>query len=139
MDIIKDDPTTNPASGNLGGIDSSVYTWWRNQTQDLALASFGTDQTGTGNVKLRALIRSCTFGTDKPNLLLGGQYAFEKVENSMLNQIRYMGDKEKLIARAGFEVLMFKGIPFVMEKEWMQSVAITRYLEMLFTPLTRST
>ena len=27
-----------------------------------------------------------------------------------------MGDKQKLIARAGFETLMFKGIPVVMEK-----------------------
>ncbi len=116
MDIIKDDPTTNPASGALGGIDAVANSWWRNQVQDLGLAAFGTDQTGTGNVKLRKLIRDCTFGTDKPNLLLGGQYAFESVENSMVNQIRYMGDKEKLIARAGFEVLMFKGIPFVMEK-----------------------
>lgn len=116
MDIIKDDPTTNPASGSLGGIDASVYTWWRNQTKDFESGTFGTDQTGAGNIALRQLIRNCTFGTDKPNLLLGGEYAFEKVENSMVNQIRYMGDKEKLIARAGFEVLMFKGIPFVMEK-----------------------
>lgn len=116
MDIVKDDPTTNPASGALGGIDAVANTWWRNQVQDLGLAAFGTDQTGTGNVKLRKLIRDCTFGTDKPNLLLGGQFGFEAVENSMVNQIRYMGDKEKAIARAGFEVLMFKGIPFVMEK-----------------------
>lgn len=116
MDIIKDDPTTNPASGALGGIDAVANTWWRNQIGDFASGTWGTDQTGAGSIALRKLIRDCTFGTDKPNLLLGGQYAFEKVENSMLNQIRYQGDKEKAIARAGFEVLMFKGIPFVMEK-----------------------
>lgn len=117
MDIVKDDPTTNPASGALGGIDAVANTWWRNQVEDQASAAFGTDQTGTGPKKLRKLIRDCTFGADQtPNLIIGGDVAFEKLENSALNQIRYMGDKEKLIANMGFQVLMFKGIPVVMEK-----------------------
>lgn len=117
LDIIKDDPTSNPASGNLGGIDASVESWWRNQTVDQASASFGTDQTGTGMANVRSLIRATTFGKVAPNLLLAGETAFERVENSMINQVRYIrGDKEKFLGDAGFDALMVKGIPMVMEK-----------------------
>lgn len=116
MDLVKDDPTTNPASGNLGGIDAVANTWWRNQKRDLALAAFGTDQTGAGMVALRGLLRDCEFGTDKAKLLLAGEYGFEKVENTMVNQIRYMSEGQKLLAKAGFDSLMVKGIPMVMEK-----------------------
>lgn len=116
MDIIKDDPTTNPASGNLGGIDAALNAFWRNQTKNLGAAAFGTDQTGAGQAGLRKLIRDCTFGVDKPNLIVAGETAFEALENSMLNQIRYADDKSRKMATAGFETLMFKGTPVVMEK-----------------------
>lgn len=121
MDIVKDDPTTDPASGSLGGIDSSVNSFWRNQVKDHASAAFGTDMTGAGQKNLRKLIRDCTFGTDKPNLILGGENAYEVLEGSMVNQIRYQAaDKEKLLAKAGFDTFMFKGIPVVMEKRITQ-------------------
>lgn len=119
FDIIKDDPTTNPASGALGGIDAVANSWWRNQSvvqSNGALGTFGTDQTGAGMAAVRQLIRNCTFGSDKAKLLIAGEYAFEKVENTMLNQVRYVSDKEKAIGRAGFDVLMVKGLPMVMEK-----------------------
>lgn len=116
FDLVKDDPTTNPASGSLGGIDAVANTWWRNQKQDQGLVAFGTDQTGAGMVKLRKLLRDCQFGVDKAKLLIAGEYGFEAVENTMLNQIRYVSDKEKAIAKAGFDVLMVKGLPMVMEK-----------------------
>ncbi len=117
MDIVKDDPTTNPAAGNLGGIDAATYSWWRNQTQDLALASFGTDQTGAGMKKLRALLRSCTFGKVEPNLLIAGENAFESVELALINQARYnTSDGVQKLVDAGFQALMVKGKPMVMEK-----------------------
>lgn len=116
FDIVKDDPSTNPASGALGGIDAVANTWWRNQTKNHGGGTFGTDQTGDGMKNLRKLIRDCTFGTDQVKLLIAGEYGFEAVQNTMLNQLRYVGDKEKLIANAGFNVVMVQGIPMVMEK-----------------------
>lgn len=116
MDIVQDVPTANPASGNFGGIDVTTNSWWQNQAVNQASVTFGTDQTGAGNKNLRQLVRNCTFGSDKPNLILAGETGYDNVENSMLNQIRYISDKEKILARAGFTVLMFKGIPIVMEK-----------------------
>lgn len=116
FDIVKDNPATNPASGALGGIDAVANTWWRNQKRDLGLVAFGSDQTGAGMVALRGLLRDCAFGTDKAKILVAGEYGFEAVENTMVNQIRYVSDKEKAVARAGFDVLMVKGLPMVMEK-----------------------
>lgn len=116
FDIVKDDPTTNPASGALGGIDAVANSWWRNQAVNHGGGSFGTDQTGDGMKNLRQLLRNCQFGNEKAAVLVGGEYAFEATENSMLNQIRYVSDKEKLLAKAGFGAIMVKGVPFVMEK-----------------------
>lgn len=116
FDIVQDDPTANPTSGALGGIDAVANTWWRNQIVNHGGGAFGTDQVSAGSKNLRQLIRNCTFGTDKPKVLVGGEFAFEAVENSMLQQIRYISDKEKLLANAGFEALMFKNTPLVMEK-----------------------
>jgi len=119
MDIVKDDPSTNPASGALGGIDAVANAWWRNQAIDLAAASFGTDQTGAGPKALRKLIRNTTFGAEEtPNLIIGGDSAFESLEDTMLNQTRYIseGMAQQLLGKSGFDALMFKGIPVVREK-----------------------
>lgn len=116
LDIIKDDPTTNPSSANLGGIDASTETWWRNQIVDNASTTFGTDQTGAGCANLRSLLRKTTFGKTSTNLLLAGETAFERLENSILNQVRYISSKEKMLGEFGFDSLMFKRVPVVMEK-----------------------
>ena len=116
FDLVKDDPSTNPASGALGGVDAVANTWWRNQKRDQGLVAFGSDQTGAGMVALRGLLRDCAFGTDKPKVLISGETAYEAVENTMLNQIRYVSDKEKALAKAGFDAIMVKGLPMVMEK-----------------------
>lgn len=120
FDIVQDDPTANPASGALGGIDAVANTWWRNQAVNHGGGAFGTDQTGNGMKNIRKLIRQCTFGVEKPKILVGGEFAFENTENSMLNQVRYISDKEKLLGNAGFEAIMVKGIPLVMEKRISQ-------------------
>lgn len=38
--LVKDDPT---ASAEIGGIDQSTYTWWRNQTKSMTGSSFATN------------------------------------------------------------------------------------------------
>lgn len=118
LDIVQDDPTANPTNENVGSIDASLETWWRNQIVNHNSASFGTDQTGTGFVNLRSLIRSVKFGSTKAKCLLAGETAFDKVENAMVNQQRFIqqGSAGDVLAKAGFDVIMIKNIPLVMEK-----------------------
>lgn len=117
LDLVKDDPTTNPSGGNVGGIDASVgnATWWRNYADDFNSASFGTDQTGAGCTALRKLIRRTTFGNKRPHVILGGDSAYEQLENTLLNQNRFMNEGAQKLANAGFEALTFKNIPVVRE------------------------
>lgn len=119
LDLIKDDPTTNPGGGNVGDIDSSLAanSFWRNQIIDHANAAFGTDQTGTGMINLRKLFRRVQFGAKQATLGLAGESAFERIENTMVNQIRYESAASKALANAGFEAFTVKGKPIVLEKK----------------------
>lgn len=117
LDIVKDDPTTNPNGGNVGGIDSTAgnQTWWRNYTANFASASFGTDQTGSGAAAIRKMIRKTTFGNKRPTVLMGGDSFYEQLLASMLNQNRFMNKGALALADAGFEALTFGNIPVVRE------------------------
>lgn len=118
LDIIKDDPTTNPSNENVGGIDASVETWWRNQIVNHNSAAFGTSQTGTGFQNLRQLRRDVKFGKTVNQVFLAGETAYERVENALVDQQRYVQNNSRgeIIANAGFDVIMVNGIPLCMEK-----------------------
>lgn len=122
MDLIQDDPTTLPVAGSgvIGGIDASdaANAYWRNQVQNFAAGTFGTDQTGLGHAALRNLIRNCTFGQEKPSVILAGTAAFEALEKSLLNQVRYndVPRSDKLVV-AGLTHIMFHDIPVVWEPQ----------------------
>jgi hypothetical protein len=122
LDWVQDDPTSLPAAGSsvIGGIDASLSanSYWRNQVKNHAAASFGTDQTGTGHANLRQLVRDCTFGMRKGStVLLAGEDAFEALEKSLVSQVRYNDPRINALVNAGFEAIMFKNIPVVMEKQ----------------------
>lgn len=117
MDIIPDDPTTDPAVGSIGGISVTGNDWWKSQNVDHASAAFGTDGTGTGQYNLRKLLRNVQFGSQKAQVVLAGTIAFDRLERSMVNQIRYVDPAAKKIADAGFVSFLFHGTPVVLEKE----------------------
>lgn len=119
LDIIKDDPTTNPSGGNVGGIDSSAgnQTWWRNYAANFGGGAFGTDQTGDGPKALRKMIRRTTFGNKRPTVVMAGDSAYESLENSLLQQNRFMNEGALKLANAGFEALTFKNIAVVRENK----------------------
>lgn len=122
MDLVQDDPTTLPVSGSavIGGIDASdsANDYWRNQIVNHAAVLFGNDQTGTGHANLRSLIRSCTFGQERPSCILAGTAAFEALEKSLLNQLRYNDIKRSdTLVNAGLTHIMFHDIPVVWEPQ----------------------
>lgn len=117
LDIAKDDPTSNPSGGNLGGLDASAgnQTWWRNYTANFGSVAFGTDQTAAGPIALRKLVRKTTFGNKRPTVILAGDSAYESLENTLVGQNRFMNDGALKLANAGFEALTFKNIAVVRE------------------------
>lgn len=122
LDWVQDDPTSLPAAGAavIGGIDASASanSYWRNQVVNHASVTFGSDQTGTGPSNLRSLIRKCTFGEAKgSNIIIAGETAFEALEKSLLNYTRYNDPRVNALVAAGFDAIIFKNVPVVMEKQ----------------------
>lgn len=122
LDLVQDDPTTAPVGGvaNTTGIDASTSanSFWRNQIKDHAAATFGTDQTGTGHANLRTLVRSCTFGQERPSVIMAGTAAFEALERSLLSQARYNDlARSDAMVSAGMRHIMFEDIPVVWEPQ----------------------
>lgn len=115
LDLIKDDPTTNPAGGNLGGIDASTNTWWRNYAANFASAAFGTDQAGDGCQALRAMIYGVTYGQKRPNVIMGGNNAFESLMSALVAQNQFMNKGAMELANAGFDAISFQNIAVVRE------------------------
>lgn len=117
MDIIPDDPTADPTVGAIGGISVTGNDWWQSKNVDHNSAAFGTDPSGAGQTNLRSLLRKVQFGREHAQALLAGEIAYDRLERSMVNQIRYQGVAEQKLAQAGFLAFMFKGVPVVLEKE----------------------
>lgn len=117
LDLVKDDPTTNPAGGNVGGIDAVTNDWWRNKIADQAAAAFGTDQTGTGMTNVRKLIRRTTIGARGPQVLLGGDSTYESILRTTLLQQRWNDPSKNAIANLGFETINVGSIPLVREQQ----------------------
>ncbi len=116
LDLVQDAPGSDPAVGAIGGISVTGNPWWQNQYVDQAGAAFGTDPSGAGQANLRKLLRATQFGQKTAHAILAGEVAYDRLERSMVNQIRYMGKAEQMLAMAGFEAFQFKGKPVVLEK-----------------------
>jgi hypothetical protein len=94
--LIKDDPTT---STEIGGINQSTYTFWRNQTDNVTLT--------TSNIYeyMNNVYISCLRGSDKPDLIMADSTLYNMYERTLQAQQRFTtGDK----AMGGFESLKFK-------------------------------
>ena len=113
--LVPDDPTA--AAGNAGGIDPSVYTWWRNQATNATGKSFAT----YGISLMRTLLNNCrnNLKMDAPDIILSGQTPYEYYEDTVLPVYRVSNNK---LVDMGFENLQYKGIPMM----WSPSCASTR-------------
>jgi len=87
----------------VGGIDIDVDTWWRVGYKDTAAEALGL-------AKMRTAYNTVSAGNDNPNVILTTQLLFEKYEDLLQPQERFMDAKT---ADGGFQNLMFKGAPIV--------------------------
>jgi len=87
----------------VGGIDIDVDTWWRVGYKDTAAEALGL-------AKMRTAYNTVSAGNDNPNVILTTQLLFEKYEDLLQPQERFMDAKT---ADGGFQNLMFKVAPIV--------------------------
>lgn len=107
--LVADDPTTN---SSVGGINQNTNAWWRNQVYDFSANS----QTAEANFiqGLSALVRQCTFGVDKPDLIVMDDTYYGIFEDFLLDQRRF-GVEESELAKAGFKAIRWNGADVIFE------------------------
>lgn len=94
--LVKDTTST------VGGIDPATDTWWKSYKNTTAGA--------LSLASMRTAYNSVAVGNDQPNMILTTQTLFEKYEDLLQPQERFMDAKT---ADGGFQNLLFKGAPVV--------------------------
>lgn len=123
-----------------GGIDSALQLYWRNQWIgfDAYASARLTNTSFLQNIDLdfrvfrevlTTLYNSTARNNDKPKINLCGQRVHEYFESSIVVNERYLKQgnvSDSKLANAGFEVLMFKNTPVVLDNNTPNtSVALT--------------
>lgn len=91
---------TQAGTGTVGGINSSTYTFWKNQFVDMTTPA-STNIIGYMNTLWLSLVR----GTDKPDLIVSSHDLYNYYESALQANQRYADSKA---ASAGFESLKYK-------------------------------
>jgi hypothetical protein len=95
---------------DVGGIDSSTYTYWRNQVTTTGTAGFNTSQAG---LKLmNTMLNTCTFGRKGPRAVITTKAVYALYEIGLANNIRYTNTE---LADAGFVSLMYTTMPVMFD------------------------
>lgn len=113
--LVADDPTT---ATDVGDIDQSTNTWWRNKTNNMNAVSFAT----SGVSRMRTMVNDCSqnLKMDTPDIIVTGQTVYEYYEDEALDYYRITNNK---LAEMGFQNQTFKGIPMV----WSPSCGLRMY------------
>jgi hypothetical protein len=127
---VPDAPTVTGST--LGGIDPSVYTWWRSQMTDMTGQSFAS----YGVSNLRTLLNNCmnNRAQDRPDIICSGQSQFEYYEDGLLSYYRIHDNK---LGDAGFENLKYKGIPWIWTPSMTNRIYClnTKYIKVKYDPM----
>jgi len=99
-------------TGVVGGLDSAVYTWWRNQYKNMS----GEPMSTFLLKRMRTMWNDCSKGqgSEVPDFLLTAQNVFEFYDDETLEQKQIVNQK---LADAEFETLNYKGKPLVWSAE----------------------
>lgn len=105
------------ASGTYGGINSSLYSWWR--------AGVNSDSEALGLPKMRTGFNTASLGgKDSPDLIVTTQTLYESYEGLMVStsasnvagSMQFRSEGTKKLADGGFQVLEFKGTSIVWDE-----------------------
>ena len=103
---------TSTGAGVVGGIDSSVYTFWKNKFVEIGSATASLPTYTQMKADMNKLWMQLVRGTDKPNLIVSTQDFYAVYEGGLQDLQRYSDSK---LASAGFENLKYKSAPIVFD------------------------
>lgn len=97
-------------TGTVGGIDSSSFTFWKNQFLEMS----GTDAWTKSTIKgdMNELWLNCNRGNDKPDLIVSSYDFFAAYEESLQDLQRYASSDS---ATAGFTTLKYKSADVIFD------------------------
>lgn len=99
-------------TGTVGGINSTTYTWWRNQVQEAS----GTNALGAGiKDDMMKLWLNTTRGTDQTDLIVATQDMYQAFWTGLVPNQRYTSDDKE--ATAGFNALRFQQADVIFDRE----------------------
>ena len=113
QDLVDD----TPATGTVGGLDASIYTWWQNKATNMTGLSFAAF--GISNMRTMLNNTSNNLKMDAIDIIVSGQTPYEYYEDEVEEQKRIVN---KTLGDAGFENIQYKGRPMV----WSPACANTR-------------
>lgn len=121
QNIVADDPTT----GTVGGIDSSTYTWWRNQFRDCTAINFAVD----GRDYMSNMLNRCNDGAAHIDMIHTSQTLWEQYETEIaaLQLVMPTESKRNKIADLGFDTLWFRNIPITYDKNLPSALNTSMY------------
>lgn len=106
--IVADDPTV---AGTVGGIDQTTWTFWQNQTADIAITTADPEASyAATRIGLNAAWLKATRGRDHPDLILADEDLYSAFEWGLQENQRYTSAK---MGELGFTTVKYKGVDFV--------------------------
>jgi len=98
-------------TGTVGGIDSSTYTFWQNQYQEMS----GTNTYADIKNDMMKLWLNCARGSDQTDLIVSTQDLYAAFWNSLVPNQRYTSDDKE--ATAGFNALRFQQADVIFDRQ----------------------
>ena len=97
-------------AATYAGISHSANSWWN--------AQIDSTTTVTSTLALQALFGNCTVGGRAPTIILSGQSGYNRYYQLNLASQQFPvqpGGKDMQMAQAGFENLLFNGVPWLVD------------------------
>jgi len=103
--LISDTPSTQT---DVGGISSTDYAYWRNQTTTTSCSAFNTASSSDGKTLMAAMLNKCVFGSKGPRAIVTTKAIYALYEIGLTAQIRYATTE---LADMGFLHLAYATMP----------------------------
>lgn len=105
--LIADSPSTQT---DVGGINPSTYSYWRNQATTATVTAFNTASEGL--TSMNTTLNNATFGSKGPRLIVTTKAIYGLYEIGLTSNIRYATTE---LADAGFLHLAYTTMPVVFD------------------------